>query len=232
MSPHAVSGFVSDLVEMAKAMERLPGLEAENERLSAMIEEYAKTVQDREISIIGLKSENEILHSRICSLEVARDDAELRFLEVKETAKRGAFFLECDVVSHLQSALEVTKSVMLGLDPPKPEPVVELQPQAVPPAKGQSEAPLAGEHVPSQEQSASVNQASAANFASGQSEPDPTASVMDTTSETALSGTVSTSTDASTAHSDDDLEPMKFDDYGHIRQAWSDWSDRKRDIAF
>src|SRR6266849_2950976 len=69
MSP-AVGNFVHDLVEMAKAMDTLPQVEAENASLKTAIGEAQQQVQDREIAIFGYKEEIEVLNAKVRSLEV------------------------------------------------------------------------------------------------------------------------------------------------------------------
>ena len=74
----SVGNFVHDLVEMAKATERLPMIEAENERLQTMVEDYAKRIQTLELRLIDRATEIDNLHETIRAAEVSRDDAELR----------------------------------------------------------------------------------------------------------------------------------------------------------
>lgn len=122
MSPH-VGNFVQDLVEMAKATEDLPKFKAEVERLSGMVEDYAKQVQDRELAIIGYKEQIEGLHSTVRSLEVERDDASFRVLEA-EDREHGILLL----ARNMQNDLAV---IMNRLDPPKPQPEPEKEPEHV-----------------------------------------------------------------------------------------------------
>ena len=56
MSPHAMTSLVSDLVEMAKAVERLPLVEHELDRANTLIEDYAKTIQRLEIKAHDYKA--------------------------------------------------------------------------------------------------------------------------------------------------------------------------------
>lgn len=122
MSPH-VGNFVQDLVEMAKATERLPGLEAELAKAHDDIETYAKQVQAREMHIIELKAEIDAKNEVIRSLEVAKDQAETMFLELDEKTNQ--------VVHKLCDAADVVKAAMLILDPPKPQPEpVKAEPEA------------------------------------------------------------------------------------------------------
>lgn len=127
MSPN-VGNFVHDLVEMAKAMETLPQVQDDLTRTQGVMIEQARTIQSREEAIIRYKAEIEALNSRIRSLEVERDDASFRVMEMEDKTHQVMGMLidfECKA-----------KGARMILDPPKPEP--ELQPQAVPTATDQS----------------------------------------------------------------------------------------------
>lgn len=123
MSP-VMDNFVHSLVEMARAMEELPLVQAECERLRQATTEQSIMIASREQSILRLKSEIEGLQANVRDAEVSRDDAELRFLELDEKAGK---------VLHLLAS--ITPTVVSAADllsPPKPEPVLEpvqAQPQ-------------------------------------------------------------------------------------------------------
>lgn len=125
MSPN-VGNFVHDLVEMAKAMEELPKVQDALNDANGRADALAETVAQRELSILSLKAEIENLNHRLNTAEVARDDAEYRFLELDEKAA-GAV----NLVRAMQATLgQVTEK----LDPPKPqppEPKVEVQAQPI-----------------------------------------------------------------------------------------------------
>lgn len=125
MSPH-VGNFVQDLVEMAKAVERVPELEAELARTQGQRDIALDHNQALESNIIGYKSQIETLNERVRSLEVERDDASFRVLEAEDTA--NAVLVKARA---MQTALE---GMIEKLDPPKPEPEksAELQAQPVP----------------------------------------------------------------------------------------------------
>lgn len=136
MSPN-VGNFVHDLVEMAKAMETLPQVQAELDRAIGQIEEYAKQVQRLEMIAIERKAEIDNLHSRIRSLEVERDDASFRVLEAEDKAHN---------VLAMAKAARVSLDQITGLlDPPKPEPepvqppVSEVVQSIEPQSQGQGE---------------------------------------------------------------------------------------------
>lgn len=123
MSPHAVNNFVSDLVLMAQAMEKLPKVEEELGHAQRKIEHQRETIQDRELHIIDLKTQIDDLQSQLRDAEVSRDDAELRFLELDERAN--------DVVKDMRRIQEALGGHILTLDPPKAEePKEEAKPEA------------------------------------------------------------------------------------------------------
>ena len=117
MSPHAAGSLIADLVEMAKASETLPLIQADLDRANEAIEAYAKQVQRLELQAIDRKAEIDTLQSTIRTTEASRDDAEFRFLEIED---------------RLQSALAFVRTVfgnagalIQALDPPK----VEITPE-------------------------------------------------------------------------------------------------------
>jgi hypothetical protein len=142
MSPHAVNTFVSDLVHMAQAMERLPQVEKELiEALDqvAIKEQYIQRLQGERIDHANSIEE---LRRQVKSVEGQRDDAELRFLLADDRAQHAIKALR-DVAG----SLGVTISVI----DPRPEA------QAVEPvnpkmgwdqwAEGQSADPLPIQHT-------------------------------------------------------------------------------------
>lgn len=121
MSPN-VGNFVHDLVEMAKAMETLPQVQEELDRAKSQIENYAKQVQDRELSIINYKDQIEALNAKVRSLEVERDDASFRVMEAEDLNH---------VILNLARSASIDLAAMISkLDPPKPEPE-KIEEQAV-----------------------------------------------------------------------------------------------------
>ena len=84
MSPHAAGSLIADLVEMAKASETLPLIQADLDRANEAIEAYAKQVQRLELQAIDRKAEIDALQSIIRTTEASRDDAEFRFLEIED----------------------------------------------------------------------------------------------------------------------------------------------------
>lgn len=116
MSPN-VGNFVHDLVEMAKAMETLPQVEAALRTAEQSNRQLSETVASREEAILRYKAEIETLNAKVRATEAERDDAELRFLETDERLSHVL-----SMVKASQVGLE--KAVVL-LDPPKPVPMPE-----------------------------------------------------------------------------------------------------------
>jgi len=124
MSPHAVNNFVTDLVEMAKAMEELPKVRTDLAEAHAEVDTLRSTVQSCEERILNLKAEIESLNQRNHKLEAERDDAELRFLELEE--KHGG----------LTKLIQAAASAVGMVDKPEPAPV---NPTVQPEAQGSQE---------------------------------------------------------------------------------------------
>lgn len=122
MSP-VMDNFVHSLVEMAKAMEELPQVQAELERTKQTTEQQGHMIASREESILRLKADIETLQAKVRDAEASRDDAELRFLDLDEKAGKvlrtlGTFQSEAQSLAELLS--------------PKPEPVPEPTPEPRP----------------------------------------------------------------------------------------------------
>ena len=117
MSPHAVNNFVSDLVLMAQAMERLPQIEADlanaKDQEQILLERIASMNADLEQS----RSYAASLEQKVRETEASRDDAELRFLELDERAGKAL-----DWLADIESAAEGIRSRLM---PPTPQPVPE-----------------------------------------------------------------------------------------------------------
>jgi hypothetical protein len=85
MTNERVTDFASELVQMAMAMKRLPEVEALNINLRDQLDERVATVQRLELKLLDRAGEITALHATIRTLEAARDDAELRFLEASDS---------------------------------------------------------------------------------------------------------------------------------------------------
>ena len=192
MSP-SVGNFVTDLVEMAKATEQLPIVERERDQLKADNDTLRDTIQSLQLRAIDRKEEVERLLATIRQLEVARDDAELRFLEVEDDAATAAI-----LARDMQSLAERLITV---LDPPKPQP--EAIPEVV---KAIEEVPALD---PTGSSSAGQFQPEAPNYSKadaepGQSEADPTSFVS---TETGV-GNISASVEESASQSKEPSLPF------------------------
>jgi hypothetical protein len=179
MSPHAANSLVHDLVQMAQAMEQLPQVREELDTAKGLIDTQAETIQRLEMKLMDRNGEIDNLHHRIRDLEVARDDAELRFLEAEERTTKALAFI--------RTMFGNAGSLIQDLDPPRvAEPVV--QPQAEPQPTQEPVSVQSDPTTHAQSGSERSEQTSATSSASevvtsatepqpsGQSEPDPIAS--------------------------------------------------------
>lgn len=170
MSPH-VGNFVQDLVEMAKAVEELPAVKnslAEWQRMAAAHMDHITKLEE---NIIGYKREIEELHNQVRSLEVARDDAEFRFLEADDTLANVLAMARASAVSLGQ--------IVTKLDPPKVEPtpvVIEERAEDKIPSWATSEVDHTGDYIPKEPEGLAPT--------SDQSEADPTSASTHTTDVT------------------------------------------------
>jgi hypothetical protein len=110
MSPHAVNSLVTDLVEMAKAVELVPTLEAEIARLKGI-----------EADLTQAKEYAASLEQRLHNAEVARDDAEMRFLEADDAAHKAIGVLN-QIMGYSDSIQSQVRNARDLIDPPKPQP--------------------------------------------------------------------------------------------------------------
>jgi hypothetical protein len=93
MSPHAANSLVHDLVQMAQAMEQLPMVRDELRDTQARLDAALNTVQRLESKLMDRATEIEGLHIQIRDLEVARDNAELSFLEAEDRTEKALAFV-------------------------------------------------------------------------------------------------------------------------------------------
>lgn len=119
MSPHAVNNFVSDLVLMAQAMEQLPKVQESLDNAEHENKALLEIISNLNVSFEASRTYASGLEQKVHDAEVARDDAELRFLELDEkTSKVSRTLLDIAVMAGLANA---------EIDPPKPEPIVEAK---------------------------------------------------------------------------------------------------------
>lgn len=127
-----VDNFVGSLVEMAKAYERMPAVEAELRKTQDYAGTLADTVAAREETILRLKAEIEALHAKQRELEVSRDDAQFHALEADDRTQRALDFIKATFGN--------AGALIQALEPPKAEPTVANVPvQAVPEASAAPE---------------------------------------------------------------------------------------------
>ncbi len=134
MSPHAMTSLVSDLVEMAKAVELLPKVEAERDEAIRHGHELANLVQRLELKAHDRNQEIEALHAKVRELEVQRDDAELRFLEADDKINR--------LVNLVRGATVTLGEAVKEPEMPQPEPEaapIPVEQSPYYPQAGQSE---------------------------------------------------------------------------------------------
>lgn len=129
MTGHQVNSLVSDLVLMAKAMEELPGIKAELDHAQGIADHRAETIQRLELKLMDAKNLEDTLRASIRDLEVARDDAELRFLELDEKAGKAM-----DRLYALADNLEGLRGETIAVINITATPKVEPQPVEVPQA--------------------------------------------------------------------------------------------------
>jgi len=192
MSPH-VGNFVADLVEMAKATETLPIIQAELDATKADNESLHKAVQAREEAIARYKAEIDALHAKVRDTEAQRDDAELRFHEGQDRTRSALDFIK--------STFGSAGSLIQALEPPaQVEPVVEAQPVPAVVPQGQDVPAWGGppEYQPKPIDNPLYGDPQT-DAPQGQSEPLPPTAMSETTqSQAAPSTTVESEVNAST----------------------------------
>lgn len=128
-----INSFVGDLVEMAKAHEELPNVRIELSQSQSTLFETLDRVATLEGRILAMKGVEESLYKRIRQLEVERDNAELRFLEVEERAATGLRFLA--QIQGMAEQAEIELNLTRSEPVPDPKPMAEASlhtPQADP----------------------------------------------------------------------------------------------------
>ncbi len=84
MSPHAANSLVHDLVEMAKAMETLPLVQAQLAEAEAKNNFQLETIQRLELKLIDRTAEIDVANAATRKAEAERDSAESMFLETDD----------------------------------------------------------------------------------------------------------------------------------------------------
>lgn len=113
--------FVHDLVQMAKAFEELPAVQAELSTARSDINGYLNTIQRLELKLIERANEIDALNARIRTVEVERDHAETMFLETDD--RLNAF-------RRLLAGFQADAATLVKAQEPLPEPEqVKAEPQ-------------------------------------------------------------------------------------------------------
>lgn len=126
MSPHAVGSFVNDLVEMAKAVEELPIVKQSLLQAQDAALELSDRINELELSLEAKTIYAAGLEQKVHNAEVARDDAEMRFLELEETSNTVRRILNDIANSAQNQARQITAT--LEKPQPQPEPVTTPTP--------------------------------------------------------------------------------------------------------
>lgn len=129
MSPHSVGNFVQDLVEMAKATEMLPVAQERIRELEAELARKSDHITALEVRAHQRNMEIDGLHSQIKSAEVARDDAELRFLESEDRCEKALAFIRVTFGN--------AGALIQALEPEQPKAEPQAQPVEVPAQSGE-----------------------------------------------------------------------------------------------
>lgn len=255
MTGHQINSLVGDLVAMAQAMERLPQVEAELATAKQHIDAFMLEKIQHSADLSQSRDYAASLEAKVHDLEVARDDAELRFLEADEKLSKFNRAFE-DVVKFTKGAYDDVEPLVLpkpiepttsGVNPiaedPTPMAAVFVDTTSQPAGHTEANAstgsvpldPTAGKpeavtHHDVVETVASVSGQPVA----GQSEPHPIQPVASMASNSATSvlptvsvehGQASKSTDKTDTSAD--LEPMKFDRDGWRTGEWINWCARQ-----
>lgn len=169
MSPN-VNSFVHDLVAMAKAMEEVPALESRIREMQEQLDKALSHNQGLEQNIQSYKTQIESLQTKNHDLEVARDDAEYRFLELDE--KTYKILGDIEAINTLAQATREMLKPKLPEPPPAPQDQSEFHPTTV-----STPQPDQSQPVPSQpvEQTPSVTSPIEPNPNWAQPNPTPTA---------------------------------------------------------
>src|SRR6266403_1801705 len=246
MSPH-VANFVHDLVAMAKAMEENPVLQEQIEALKAQLSQAQDHNAGLEVNIISYKQQIDDLQAKVRSLEVERDDASFRTMEVEDK-------LNTTLVD-LSSILRIGERIHTRLTPPKPEPVIEPEAERIVDhydgdkythsTTGDWTTPVDTGGVPAHPPAAEPNREGleydkatdawypkAVETVQGQSEVSPTVpSQEDQSPSVGIGETHAEASGASTISSVPQPEPIDFEPTPKYSYEWYQWNDRRNERA-
>src|SRR6266404_7592331 len=222
MSPH-VANFVHDLVAMAKAMEENPILQDQIEALKAQLGQAQNHNAGLEVNIISYKQQIDDLQAKVRSLEVERDDASFRTMEVEDKLN--------STLVDLSSILRIGERIHTRLAPPEPEPVKEPEPVQAPTGEVlQPSHPFTpitgGESVGSQ------IEPSLPDATQGQSESPPIASLPQSEQpKEEQTASVTQLDTASAGSSPVEAEPIDPEPTPQYSYEWYQWNDRRNERA-
>src|SRR5207237_8048137 len=115
MTGHQVTSFVSDLMEMAKAVELVPQLQQEVDDHHATTGSLKAIIDNLQADLEQSRQYAASQELRAHTAEVSRDDAEYRFLEAQDRTDRALAFV--------RSVFGNAGQVIQSLEPaPAPEP--------------------------------------------------------------------------------------------------------------
>lgn len=125
MSPYAGNNFVSDLVLMAQAMEKLPQVQEQLNDSQTEVSEWKSRYDLQALDLEQARQNNAALEQRLHDAEVAKDAAETMFLEADDRTSRALDFIKATFgnAGTLIQALEPPRA-----EPPKVEQTVETGP--------------------------------------------------------------------------------------------------------
>lgn len=135
MSSHNVNNFVSDLVMMAQAMERVPQLEKEITRQENVIIDKDNIIAMIQLDLEQARSYSAKLEAKVHDLEVAKDQAETMFLEADDRFNRTLDFVK----TAFGSAGALIQAVEPVKVEAKPEPIAPIAHSEPDTTQGQSE---------------------------------------------------------------------------------------------
>lgn len=123
MSP-STDNFIHSLVEMSRAFEELPKVQASLDRMCQQAVIDGNSIAEREATILRLKAEIDELHAKVREAEVAKDAAETMFLEADDRTSRALDFIKATFGN--------AGSLIQALEPPRAELAVGAEPKAEP----------------------------------------------------------------------------------------------------
>lgn len=208
MSPHAANSLVHDLVQMAQAMEELPKVQAALFAKDHETKELSNEIAMLNADLSQSRTYAASLEQKVHTLEVARDDAELAFLEADERTSRALDFVKAlfGNAGALIQALEPPKAASQADSPSLSGPSGERDAGehsltgSLNSSGGLSEA-IADAPVAAQLDSHPVSLIEPINEAAplGQREPDPTLAPSMETGSTVTTGGATHSSDAASS---------------------------------